>query len=121
MGHAAMVLPRDSADGARLVRAAALLNTSASAHWEFMGHWPSAMHTYFPRYQQSAGGVKLFLMDQVPYKVPCQPWVLASLRCLGTRTARRRDCCLQTLQSSWASWIVETSRTCTASQAPRHL
>ena len=63
--------------------AAKVLNTTSSADWEFLGDWMSAIHDYFPRYQVPHGGVKLFLLDQVPYKLPLPSMGFDKVKVLG--------------------------------------
>eukprot|EP00937_MAST-01D_sp_MAST-1D-sp2_P005176 g5176.t1 len=52
-------------------RLAAVLNTSTSVAWEFLGSWAGAFEHYFPRYEGAGvGPVKTFLLTQVPYAAP---------------------------------------------------
>ena len=60
-----------------------VLNTSASADWEFLGDWPSAFRSYFPQYQAAPDGVKLFLLDQVPYVLPMPSMGFDKVKVLG--------------------------------------
>jgi len=68
--YPSQMAPRDAAAFvAATEAAAALLNTSATVHWEFAGTWPEAIAGFAPRYGP-AGVVRALFATNVPYMLP---------------------------------------------------
>jgi len=49
-------------------RAAFLMNTTGSIHWEWTGDWPKAFVEYFPRF--SGTRISSFFLNNVPWRFP---------------------------------------------------